>query len=536
MRRIFAALHRSSPSESIDLLNNIRLAENVEDAISAVTPKLNPLPMISSSSEDPTDRYESKSPSARISSTLWSKQLPLSRWTSVISDDETLSHLFYLFWTWDTTLPGIIDRKMLLEDLYDAQENHGNERPLFCSKLLVNSILSVSTSFVRDGDGFDRPVPKGCAFADEAYRQLEQHMPESKITLIQGLAILSTYESNFGDRAKAAGLLENLDQLRSTPDPFETQALCQDNSQARREGRILEALDFISMVSRPVILPVPRQFRRSEDFELLGWDEDSVDDIWCPYPMSMDPQVSLFWELLNAKYELAEFASEAVSQIDLDHNSPVPDYPRAKALYSRLARWYEGVCQQWHSDASLIPSCVFLSTLFSTLAIRLLEPFTKLSFLGFGSDQTALSLSLSHGQSIVSGLLNYRTAFGMRHDYWLMNACYTAAKSLLFNYKPESGHGEALMKSLELLHDMGHYMPRANRVLLALRIWTTKARVHIPDNASTFLNAGALKAQPIVITNVRIFDGLEDNNEGRDQVHQLVFAQDIVSVVEDVAP
>lgn len=75
-------------------------------------------------------------------------KLRLSQWTKVSNDDDLLSHLFSLFWTWERSLTRILHREMLLDSL-SAEWDATSDAPTttqteFCSELLVNSILAIS--------------------------------------------------------------------------------------------------------------------------------------------------------------------------------------------------------------------------------------------------------------------------------------------------------------------------------------------------------------------------------------------------------
>lgn len=75
-------------------------------------------------------------------------KLRLSQWTKVSNDDDLLSYLFSLFWTWERSLTRILHREMLLDSLspeWDATSDAPTTtQTAFCSELLVNSILAVS--------------------------------------------------------------------------------------------------------------------------------------------------------------------------------------------------------------------------------------------------------------------------------------------------------------------------------------------------------------------------------------------------------
>lgn len=66
--------------------------------------------------------------------------LPISQWTTISTDDRYLSHIVYLFFTWDHTLSRVISKTVFLQDLKAGSTKPGN----LCSRFLVNSILAIS--------------------------------------------------------------------------------------------------------------------------------------------------------------------------------------------------------------------------------------------------------------------------------------------------------------------------------------------------------------------------------------------------------
>ena len=71
--------------------------------------------------------------------------LPLSRWTTISSDDKPLSYLLLLYWTCDTVCSRVIDRTIFEEDLKSLDPPSSQPHALcFCSPFLVNALLAVS--------------------------------------------------------------------------------------------------------------------------------------------------------------------------------------------------------------------------------------------------------------------------------------------------------------------------------------------------------------------------------------------------------
>lgn len=66
-------------------------------------------------------------------------RVPAKPWTRVTEDDQLVSHLISLYFTWDHPLSQIIDQGMFIEHM-----NKGGARSEFCSPLLVNSVLAMA--------------------------------------------------------------------------------------------------------------------------------------------------------------------------------------------------------------------------------------------------------------------------------------------------------------------------------------------------------------------------------------------------------
>ncbi|OHE97140.1 hypothetical protein CORC01_07581, partial [Colletotrichum orchidophilum] len=121
------------------------------------------------------------------------RALPISRWTNVLQDNQVLTHLLHLFWTWDSTLSNIVDKGRFFADLCsDVPELTLGSQKVFCSSFLVNAILAVSAlhsakkCYVFDPNA----VTLAHQFAQEACRLLEFDKNGNSLTFLQGAAIL----------------------------------------------------------------------------------------------------------------------------------------------------------------------------------------------------------------------------------------------------------------------------------------------------------------------------------------------------------
>lgn len=69
--------------------------------------------------------------------------VPAKSWTSVTDDDNLVSHLISLYFTWEHVFFVRMDRRLFLQDMIAG-------RLTFCSPLLVNAILAHGTVSIFD--------------------------------------------------------------------------------------------------------------------------------------------------------------------------------------------------------------------------------------------------------------------------------------------------------------------------------------------------------------------------------------------------
>ncbi|KAL0768470.1 hypothetical protein CaCOL14_009445 [Colletotrichum acutatum] len=119
--------------------------------------------------------------------------LPVSRWTNVSDDNQALTSLLHLFWTWDSTLFNIVDKGRFVADLCsDGPGLTVGSQKVFCSSFLVNAVLTVSALHsARKCYAFDpNAIALAHLFADEACQSLESERCVDSLTFLQGASIL----------------------------------------------------------------------------------------------------------------------------------------------------------------------------------------------------------------------------------------------------------------------------------------------------------------------------------------------------------
>ncbi|KAF7550216.1 hypothetical protein G7046_g8085 [Stylonectria norvegica] len=556
LRGVVDALREVPMSESIEMLERLRSAKDLDEVLAAGSTEIVPRRGTSPTQagiEIPDDRIQRLlaqgsifgAPSISRGIRLRPVSLPISQWTRVSDDDELLTHCLTLFWTWDNTLTRLIHRGMFLRDLCAGKDAVNtlseNGQMQFCSKLLVNAILAASTIHLSHTEHASKFIPRGCKYADEAFRLFEVEGQIASFPLLQAAAVLWIYESNLGNSARAASLLAKMYELHAASGLIYAQAALRDCGEGERAERTREAVSLIAWGFYALDAKIGLTFERTmliskpmitKAFQSSKWPKtavDSLDDLWFPYPTSPHPQLSYHAAGYFAECDLAELAEQITLQVVINRSSIVPDYENSKRLYFHLVEWQRSLPLRFNGDRSVLPVRIFLSLSFDILVIKLLEPFIQFSFLEFDG-QTALSQSFLHSSHIVSSVWNYRTAFGVRHEYWLIQACRVAAMAVVLHLTPVTVQAETFLKACELLQEMGH-VPLANLILLTLRSIVTQGNIEVPALARTILAAEVVRKGSVQLQNVNVV-GLGGDWSNGSELHDVVFNEDIMRITE----
>ncbi|KAH7175470.1 hypothetical protein EDB81DRAFT_769974 [Dactylonectria macrodidyma] len=533
LRKMLDELRQRSPQVPVEMLPQMQLTQKMDCSPDSRYVEAANLPSASASA--PTNpvanihehlfrKSQVQDPnldtqSATTNRALPMAELPISRWTRVSIDDEMLTHLFTLFWTWDNTVARIIHWGLFVEDMCaetppqtDAREP---PRHQFCSEFLINAMLAAATIYDVEGTSPPNCTTQGRVFADEALRLLEVKQQFPSLPYLQGVALLWAYEETLGNPTTAAALLVQLFELHAACGFFQSDPRLYQVEAVKKATRIQKATTLIawgfygldakislssghSMRIRKPMFPKPY---RGDETSNTGFD--SLNDLWFPYPVSIQPRLSYHKEAIDAECEFAELAEQALLIIEEGRTSPVPDYVKTKSIYNWLITRKSALLGRFNGNSNSLPTKVFLQISFDMLAIKLLEPFTRLSFLEFDGGQPSQSLSFLHSDSVISALWNYRAAFGMRHEYCMIQACQVAAMVVLPHLSGATTQAEMFRRSCELLHDVGKHLPLANHVLSTLKAIIAREGIEMPSGVSRFI-AMAGKADRVHINNVRI--------------------------------
>ncbi|KAJ5358861.1 uncharacterized protein N7496_011274 [Penicillium cataractarum] len=115
-------------------------------------------------------------------------RVPAHPWTSITEDDDFVSHLISLWFTWAHPFLNWIDR-----DLFIREMQSGNIDSEFCSPFLVNIILADACAYSDYPEAYAIAAEqwsRGLHFYKEAKRYFEKDAGKGKIATLQGMGVL----------------------------------------------------------------------------------------------------------------------------------------------------------------------------------------------------------------------------------------------------------------------------------------------------------------------------------------------------------
>ena len=122
------------------------------------------------------------------------RRVPTSTWTEITADPGLVQHLLALYFCWEYPTFASLSKEHFLKDFAD-------NRPRFCSSILVNALLALGCRFSSQPHtraNPNDPYSSGDHFFKECQRLLHQEHDLHKLTTIQALGIMSIREASCG--------------------------------------------------------------------------------------------------------------------------------------------------------------------------------------------------------------------------------------------------------------------------------------------------------------------------------------------------
>ncbi|KAJ5577990.1 uncharacterized protein N7459_006954 [Penicillium hispanicum] len=197
--RLIVALQEIDKISAVQVMNLIRSHASLDEIrafIDDITdrPKLEKTPELIDACSSVRDLHDSHKramlarPDAKSLSDMVIFRVPAHPWTSVTDDDEFVSHLISLWFTWSHPFLNWIDRDLFIRCM-QAQDTESE----FCSPFLVNIILADACAYSDYPEAYAigaEQWSRGLHFYKEAKRLLDQEEGKVTAAYVQGMGVL----------------------------------------------------------------------------------------------------------------------------------------------------------------------------------------------------------------------------------------------------------------------------------------------------------------------------------------------------------
>ncbi|KAJ5975081.1 hypothetical protein N7481_008788 [Penicillium waksmanii] len=302
-------------------------------------------------------------------------KVPAKPWTNVTDDDDLVSHLVSLYFTWDYPVHTFLDQDVFLKYMGASGGNGAGPEPRegeFCSAFLVNALLSNACYFSEFSEAYVIPgdiSSKGCDFLAEAERLKADTPSRPSLATLQGTLLM--YERYAMSRDDDLGYImlheairmgESLGLIGSSGPHITSEQLSRDmDASCRRTAWGLFNIDTMVHTGflRPCLISHVNMPRVGRD---VGQDQL----LWRPYPthrQSRPSEISLYFDEACNLSTIARDISRSM------FGEEISEQLNREDLYERLMRWKELLPDEF--DGGMPPHLILLLMRFHTLAVNL---------------------------------------------------------------------------------------------------------------------------------------------------------------------
>ncbi|EYE94972.1 putative C6 transcription factor [Aspergillus ruber CBS 135680] len=301
-------------------------------------------------------------------------KVPAKPWTTVTEDDDLVSHLISLYFTWDYPFYSFLDRDVFLRHMA-----MGNLETEFCSPFLVNAILANACYFSEFTEAYVIPgdiLTKGADFLAEAERLRQQETAKIGLCSLQGtLCLYERYALTEDDdmgylmlhQAIRAG--ETLGLIGDKGVKMIPEQLSFDmDTSLRRTAWGLFHVDTVIHTSflRPSLVAKVNMKR-------IDRNGSTNSDLWIPYPSHRNARSAYLSQYFDETCNLSEIALDISKELFSEDRSVTSASQRRQAkenLYERLRRWHGALPRIFGPETKPPPYIILLRMRYYTLVIN----------------------------------------------------------------------------------------------------------------------------------------------------------------------
>ncbi|KAH2560334.1 hypothetical protein KXV42_005101 [Aspergillus fumigatus] len=428
-----------------------------------------------------------------------SHEYSVSRWTRVTDDEQLISHLMTMYFTWHYPFFTTIPKDLFYRDYVRGVSSQ------YCSSLLVNAMLALGCHF-SSWKGARADPSNSATAGDHFFKEAKRLVLENdehenaKLCTVQALALLSVREAGCGREGKgwvysgmsfrmAFDLGLNLDS-----NSLGTRKLADEELDARRItfwGCFLFDKCWSNYLGRqPQLLTsqvcVPK-------IDILPNEEA---ELWSPYtdsgPSQDNTQPSRIRTVALQLAKLSEISGDLL--VYFYDPSPTDKPPTKQAdlkklseIHTRLEAWKKGLPKELEPREGQLPQVLVMHMFYQLLFIHLYRPFLRYTKSSSPLPQHVSPRRIcTQAAATISKLLRmYKRTYGFKQ---IVNVAvyiaHTACTIHLLNL-PEKNAQRDLIHGLRNLDEMGESWLCARRTLRILDISANNWQIELPTEASS---------------------------------------------------
>ncbi|KAF5861190.1 hypothetical protein ETB97_000503 [Aspergillus alliaceus] len=352
-------------------------------------------------------------------------RVPAKPWTTVTDDDNLVSHLVSLYFTWDYPFYAFVDSKAFLRHM-----TAGNVDSDLCSPFLVNALLANACYYSQYSESYAVPGDfsiTGRKFLAEAERYLPSYQLEKgegvRLASLQGALLLyeryaMSGEDDLGytmlnlaiDMGESLGLINH--------DPLDLSKMQLSDEMITSVTRTAWGLFQVDTVVHTNFLKPNRV--TSVSLDRIDRNESGPGDLWVPYPTEKRPRQSWLSQYFDEACKLSYIARDISRHLYQETTSQADQYRHKQEFYSKLRQWERSLPVTLRDSKRPPPHIILLRMRYQALIIGLSrDGFGVQSFFLDSEeqrrtmDESAHEISLVAAREISSLARIHREEYGM---------------------------------------------------------------------------------------------------------------------------
>ncbi|KNG86208.1 pathway-specific regulatory protein [Aspergillus nomiae NRRL 13137] len=369
-------------------------------------------------------------------------RVPAKPWTMVTNDDNLVSHLVSLYFTWDYPFYAFVDQKAFIRHM-----TLGNVDSDLCSPFLVNALLANACYYSQYSEAYVVPgdvASKGRNFLAEAERYLPSHQLEKgggiRLASLQGALLLyeryaMSGEDDLGytmlniaiEMAEALGIINR--------EPLNLSKLQLSDEMITSVQRTAWGVFQVDTVVHTNFLKPSRV--SSVSLDRIDPNETGAGELWVPYPTDKRPRQSWLGQYFDEACKLSYLARDISRHLYHETTTGTDQFRQKQVFFNKLRQWERALPDNFQVFKRPPPHVLLLRMRYHVLIIGLARDGFGVQSFFLGSqeqqrtmDESANAISLASAREISALARIHREEYGMERahqfaTYAMMLALFT---------------------------------------------------------------------------------------------------------------